>query len=78
MKTHEHEVFLKGEVKLTLRERRIAAGMTQEQLAKKLDVDQAAVSHWENGKSRPVSKSLKKLARLYKCTVAELMEETDG
>lgn len=63
---------------MTLRERRIAAGMTQEQLAKKLDVDQASVSNWENDKSRPVSKSLKKLARLYKCTVAELMEETNG
>lgn len=63
---------------MTLRERRLAAGMTQEMLAKKLDVDQAAVSHWECGKSRPVSKTMKKLARVFKCSVEELMEGEDG
>ena len=60
-----------------MRERRIAAGLRQLDVAKKMDVDQAAVSKWESGETRPSRKYHKKLARLYGCTVAELFEE-DG
>lgn len=60
-----------------MRERRIAAGLRQLDVAKKMDVDQAAVSKWESGETRPSRKYHKKLARLYGCTVEELFEE-DG
>lgn len=48
--------------------------MRQSDLAKKLDVDQTAVSNWELGKTRPLRKYHKKLARLLGCTVEQLLD----
>lgn len=50
---------------MSMRELRRAAGLTQEQVAKLVEVDQAAVSNWELGKNRPAQKYKKKLAKLY-------------
>lgn len=36
---------------MILKERRLKAGLTQENVAKIIEVDQTAVSLWENGKS---------------------------
>lgn len=63
---------------MTLKERRLAAGLRMRDVAKKLDVTIAAVSNWECGHNKIMRKHQKKLAKLYKCTVEELMEETDG
>lgn len=49
------------------------AGLTQTQVAKKIGVDQTAVSNWERGKNPPLAKYHKKLAKLYGCTVEELL-----
>ena len=62
---------------MTLRERRMAAGLRQVDVAKKLNVDQAAVSKWENRETRPSRKYHKKLAWLYGCTVDELLREEE-
>lgn len=51
---------------------RVRAGLRQADVAKKLDVDQTAVSNWELGKSKPLRKYHKKLAKLFGCTVEEL------
>lgn len=58
---------------MTLKEMREAAGLRQEDVAKKLNVDQAAVSNWERGKTGISRKYHKKLAKLYGCTVEELL-----
>jgi len=60
---------------LNIRFYREKAGLRQEDLAKKLDVDQTAVSNWELGKSKPLRKYHKKLAKILGCTVEELMGE---
>lgn len=57
---------------MTLKERRIKAGLTQENVAKIVEVDQTAVSLWESGK-RPLLKHRVRLAKLYGCTVDELL-----
>lgn len=62
---------------MTLRERRQNSGMTQDQVAKAIDVDQAAVSNWERGKNPPIRKYQRKLAELYGCTVDELLREDE-
>lgn len=65
---------------MTLKELRLKAGLTQEQVAKLVEVDQAAVSNWERGKNPPMGKHKVKLAKLYGCTVDELpkKEATNG
>lgn len=73
MKTNIYE-FLGGGERVTLRERRKAAGLRQVDVAKKLVVNQAAVSNWERGAFKPLRKYWKPLARLYGCTAAEIEE----
>ena len=46
----------KGVDELTLRDIRKEAGLRQEDVAKKLDVDQSAVSFWESGRCKPSRK----------------------
>jgi len=63
---------------VTLIERRMALDMTQSEVAKKLDVDQSAVSGWESGRTKPVAKHRRKLCELYGCTPEELLAEDNG
>lgn len=70
MKTHIYEVC--GGEKLTLREMRCSALLKQEEVAKKLTVDQSAISNWERGTTRPLRKYHKKLAKLYGVTVEQI------
>lgn len=51
------------------------AGLSQEDVAKILDVNQAAVSYWESGKTTPVKKYRRKLARLYGCAEDDLLRQ---
>lgn len=58
-----------------LRQMREKAGLTQGDLADKLDVSRPAVSSWESGKIRPRLNKLQQLADLFNTTVADLMGE---
>jgi transcriptional regulator with XRE-family HTH domain len=53
------------------------AGMTQNEVAKALGVNQSAVSFWESGRNQPRGKQMVKLAKLYGVTVDELLREDD-
>lgn len=53
-----------------LRERR---GLTQAQIADRLNVDKSSVSKWENGDSTPLRKYRPVLCELLGCTEAELL-----
>ncbi len=55
-----------------LRERR---GLTQAQVADKLNVDRSAVTKWETGGSTPLKKYRPKLCALLGCTEAELLAD---
>ena len=55
-----------------LRERR---GLTQAQIADRLNVDKSSVSKWENGDSTPLRKYRRKLCELLGCTEAELLAD---
>lgn len=59
---------------LDFRTLRKAAGLSQDELAKKLDVTQSAVSHWESGDWPPLRKYRKKLARILDVTEDELKQ----
>ena len=48
-------------------------GLTQEELAEKMNVSGQAVSKWENDLSYPDVETLKRLAALFGCTLDELV-----
>ena len=50
------------------------AGLTQAEVARRLNVDQSAVSKWETGKSPPLQKYRAQLAALYGVNESELTE----
>ena len=52
---------------------RIAAGMLQQEVAEAVGVDRSAVAHWESGKAMPRAEKLITLARLYGCSVEQLL-----
>lgn len=62
---------------MRLREYREKSGLRQVDVAKIMDVDQAAVSKWETGETKPSRKYHARLAKLYGATVDELFAE-DG
>lgn len=51
------------------------AGLTQMAVAKALGISDSAVNQWEKGKTFPKTEQLPKLAKLYGCTVDELLKE---
>lgn len=60
-----------------LRRLRSRAGLTQQEIADKLDVTRVAIGQWESEKSMPRKANLEQLADLFGTTVADLMGE-DG
>lgn len=60
---------------MKIREYREKAGMTQAQLAKKMNVDQSAVSLWESEKTSPLKKYRKELAKVLGVELDELLKE---
>ncbi len=57
---------------MKIREKRIAAGLTQIQLAEKVGVNQSAVAQWECGRAAPKAELLPKLAEILGCTIDAL------
>ena len=49
------------------------SGLTQNELAKMLNVTNKAVSKWENGKSKPGIGTIKKLAVIFKTPIESLL-----
>ena len=51
------------------------AGMSQEELAEKLDVSRQAISRWENGSAKPDADHLLQIGKLFGVTVDYLLNE---
>ena len=60
-----------------LKRYRKETGLSQADVGQILEVDQAAVSRWETGKTTPVRKYREKLARLFEVPVEDILKE-DG
>lgn len=54
---------------------RTKTGMTQLEVARKLNITDAAVCMWETGKTRPRASLLLRVAKLYGCTVDALLQD---
>lgn len=57
---------------------REAVGMTQMELAEKMNVSQSTVGMWEIGVNKPRTDKLKQLAKILNCTVDDLLREEEG
>ena len=60
----------------SLIEARTRAGLTQEQLARKMDTTQSVIARLESGRTRPSTKTLEKLARATKTRLKISIEAT--
>jgi len=58
--------------------RRLAANLTQDQVAEKLGIGYEAVSRMERGKSIPTVIRLVELAEIFNCGVEELINESSS
>ncbi len=59
-----------------MRERRLRGAIpTQREVARIIGVKESAVSKWERGISKPRADKLPKLAKLYGCTIEELLSD---
>lgn len=52
---------------------RLAAGLTQEELAKKMELSRPSITNWEAGVASPKTKDLRRLADILKCKVDDLL-----
>ena len=64
---------MKGVIWLSMKELRERRGLTQAQIADRLNVDKSSVSKWESGDSTPLRKYRPALCELLGCTEAELL-----
>lgn len=60
---------------MSFRKARQRAGLSVAQVMEKLHVSDAAVYQWETGVTTPSAKRLPEIAKLYGCTVDELLKE---
>lgn len=58
---------------MPMKEIRESRGLTQAQIADRLEVDKSTVSKWESGDSTPLRKYRRKLCELLGCTEEELI-----
>ena len=56
-----------------IKKARVARGMSQVELAKRIGVGQSAVSMWETGNAMPRAGKLKEIAEVLGCSVGELI-----
>ena len=59
------------------RNARIKAGLSVAEVMEALKVSDAAVYLWESGKNIPKGKRLPEVAKLYGCTIEELLKEEE-
>lgn len=58
---------------MSLKSARLASGLTVREVMEKLNVSDATVYMWENGQTSPKSSRLMEVAKLYGCSVEELL-----
>ncbi len=61
-----------------IRDCRIRARLTQEDVANKIGIDRSTVAKWETGVASPRTDKLLQLARVLSCTVDDLLHENAG
>lgn len=63
---------------ITIRKIRLERGMTQTELANRLNVTPNAVTQWEKGTRNPSLNNVKKMAEILHCTTDEILGSVRG
>ena len=63
---------------ITIRKIRLERGMTQKELASRLNVTPNAVTQWEKGTRNPSLNNVKKMAEILHCTTDEILGSVEG
>jgi len=59
-----------------IEEKRRLKGLTQKELAIKLNVDQTSISKWESCVTKPRVDKLLAMAKILECTIDDLLKDT--
>lgn len=54
---------------------RLLASMSMAEAAQRIGVSRGNISHWENDRTLPHSFRLRKIADVYGCTIADLLDD---
>lgn len=63
---------------MTMSYARRRAGLLQRQVAEALNVSLGTVAMWDTGRNKPRADMLPKIAKLYGCTVDDLLREEES
>lgn len=58
-----------------IKAKRLALGISQENLAKQLGVKRITVTQWEAGRNTPKTKMLQEIAKALKCSTDDLLKQ---
>lgn len=58
---------------MSIKKKREERGVTQNELAERLNISRTTVAMWETGNSMPRAETLMQLAKIFNCTVDELL-----
>ena len=58
---------------MNFKQHRVSNNLTQEQVAQDVGVQRTTGAMWESGQSRPRAELLPKLAKLFGCSIEELL-----
>lgn len=58
-----------------IKQARLKAGLSQEQLAQKIGVSRSAVAMWETNNAAPTASKLLKISKILKCKIETLLKE---
>ena len=61
---------------MSLKNKRVAAGLTQENVAKIIGTSRVTIARWESGIHEPDFEALRKLAKIYSCSIDDLLNPT--
>ena len=65
-----------GGKNLGLKEKRTNVGLTQESVAKVIGTSRVTIARWESGIHEPGFETLRKLAKMYSCSIDDLLNPT--
>ena len=60
-------------IRVSIKKKREERGVTQNELAERLNISRTTVAMWETGNSMPRAETLMQLAKIFNCTVDELL-----